>query len=181
MEVLRELAKGQSNKQIAKALEVTEGTVKIHLAASSASSRSTTARKPCWWPEDGHRRNGLTILDSSVDRSSSFGTPHECRPRYPSTVLTIWVNPLRTRLHAWRTVWLRCASLQGGRPESVVRGAPRQRGSDRGGMPATALGRRHPASRSHPQRGPAPRFAVAHARRCALPAGAPDAHSGAFN
>jgi len=32
-EVLRELAKGQSNKQIAKALEVTEGTVKIHLAA----------------------------------------------------------------------------------------------------------------------------------------------------
>jgi len=33
MEVLRELAKGQSNKQIAKALEVTEGTVKIHLAA----------------------------------------------------------------------------------------------------------------------------------------------------
>jgi DNA-binding NarL/FixJ family response regulator len=33
MEVLRELAKGQSNKQIAKALEVTEGTIKIHLAA----------------------------------------------------------------------------------------------------------------------------------------------------
>ena len=33
MEVLRELAKGQSNKQIAKALAVTEGTVKIHLAA----------------------------------------------------------------------------------------------------------------------------------------------------
>lgn len=33
VEVLRELAKGQSNKQIAKALEVTEGTVKIHLAA----------------------------------------------------------------------------------------------------------------------------------------------------
>jgi len=33
VEVLRELAKGQSNKQIAKALAVTEGTVKIHLAA----------------------------------------------------------------------------------------------------------------------------------------------------
>jgi len=33
VEVLRELAKGQSNKQIAKALVVTEGTVKIHLAA----------------------------------------------------------------------------------------------------------------------------------------------------
>lgn len=33
VEVLRELAKGQSNKQIAKVLEVTEGTVKIHLAA----------------------------------------------------------------------------------------------------------------------------------------------------
>ncbi len=33
VEVLRELVKGQSNKQIAKALEVTEGTVKIHLAA----------------------------------------------------------------------------------------------------------------------------------------------------
>lgn len=33
IEVLRELAKGQSNKQIAKALEVTEGTVKIHLAS----------------------------------------------------------------------------------------------------------------------------------------------------
>lgn len=33
VEVLRELAKGQSNKQIATALEVTEGTVKIHLAA----------------------------------------------------------------------------------------------------------------------------------------------------
>lgn len=32
-EVLRELVKGQSNKQIATALEVTEGTVKIHLAA----------------------------------------------------------------------------------------------------------------------------------------------------
>lgn len=33
VEVLRELVKGQSNKQIAKALAVTEGTVKIHLAA----------------------------------------------------------------------------------------------------------------------------------------------------
>ena len=33
MEVLRELVKGQSNKQIAKELDVTEGTVKIHLAA----------------------------------------------------------------------------------------------------------------------------------------------------
>jgi len=33
IEVLRELAKGQSNKQIANVLEVTEGTVKIHLAA----------------------------------------------------------------------------------------------------------------------------------------------------
>jgi len=33
VEVLRELVKGQSNKQIAKALDVTEGTVKIHLAA----------------------------------------------------------------------------------------------------------------------------------------------------
>lgn len=33
VEVLCELAKGQSNKQIAKALDVTEGTVKIHLAA----------------------------------------------------------------------------------------------------------------------------------------------------
>ncbi len=33
VEVLRELAKGQSNKQIALALDVTEGTVKIHLAA----------------------------------------------------------------------------------------------------------------------------------------------------
>jgi DNA-binding NarL/FixJ family response regulator len=33
LEVLRELVKGQSNKQIATALEVTEGTVKIHLAA----------------------------------------------------------------------------------------------------------------------------------------------------
>ena len=33
IDVLRELAKGVSNKQIAKALEVTEGTVKIHLAA----------------------------------------------------------------------------------------------------------------------------------------------------
>jgi len=33
MEVLRELVKGQSNKQIATALNVTEGTVKIHLAA----------------------------------------------------------------------------------------------------------------------------------------------------
>ncbi len=33
MEVLRELVKGQTNKQIAKSLEVTEGTVKIHLAA----------------------------------------------------------------------------------------------------------------------------------------------------
>ncbi len=33
MEVLRELIKGQSNKQIATALQVTEGTVKIHLAA----------------------------------------------------------------------------------------------------------------------------------------------------
>ena len=33
VEVLQELAKGQSNKQIAKSLDVTEGTVKIHLAA----------------------------------------------------------------------------------------------------------------------------------------------------
>jgi len=33
MEVLHELVKGQSNKQIATALNVTEGTVKIHLAA----------------------------------------------------------------------------------------------------------------------------------------------------
>lgn len=33
IEVLRELAKGQSNKQIAVALNVTEGTVKIHLAS----------------------------------------------------------------------------------------------------------------------------------------------------
>lgn len=33
IEVLRELVKGQSNKQIAGELEVTEGTVKIHLAA----------------------------------------------------------------------------------------------------------------------------------------------------
>jgi DNA-binding NarL/FixJ family response regulator len=33
IEVLRELAKGQSNKQIAGVLGVTEGTVKIHLAA----------------------------------------------------------------------------------------------------------------------------------------------------
>lgn len=33
LDVLRELAKGVSNKQIAKALEVTEGTVKVHLAA----------------------------------------------------------------------------------------------------------------------------------------------------
>jgi DNA-binding NarL/FixJ family response regulator len=33
IEVLRELVHGQSNKQIAKSLEVTEGTVKIHLAA----------------------------------------------------------------------------------------------------------------------------------------------------
>jgi len=32
MEVLRELVKGQSNKQIAMALKVTEGTIKIHLA-----------------------------------------------------------------------------------------------------------------------------------------------------
>jgi DNA-binding NarL/FixJ family response regulator len=32
-EVLRELAKGQSNRQIADALKVTEGTIKIHLAA----------------------------------------------------------------------------------------------------------------------------------------------------
>jgi DNA-binding NarL/FixJ family response regulator len=33
VEVLRELVKGHSNKQIAKSLDVTEGTVKIHLAA----------------------------------------------------------------------------------------------------------------------------------------------------
>lgn len=33
IEVLRELAKGRSNKQIANALNVTEGTVKIHLAS----------------------------------------------------------------------------------------------------------------------------------------------------
>lgn len=33
IDVLRQLAKGLSNKQIAKSLEVTEGTVKIHLAA----------------------------------------------------------------------------------------------------------------------------------------------------
>lgn len=33
VEVLRELVKGQSNKQIATVLNVTEGTVKIHLAA----------------------------------------------------------------------------------------------------------------------------------------------------
>lgn len=33
IDVLRELAKGLSNKQIATSLEVTEGTVKIHLAA----------------------------------------------------------------------------------------------------------------------------------------------------
>ncbi|MDP2432773.1 MAG: response regulator transcription factor [Pseudomonadota bacterium] len=33
VQVLRELVKGQSNKQIAVALNVTEGTVKIHLAA----------------------------------------------------------------------------------------------------------------------------------------------------
>jgi DNA-binding NarL/FixJ family response regulator len=33
IEVLRELAKGRSNKQIAGALNVTEGTVKIHLAS----------------------------------------------------------------------------------------------------------------------------------------------------
>ena len=31
LDVLRELAKGQSNKQIARSLEVTEGTIKIHL------------------------------------------------------------------------------------------------------------------------------------------------------
>jgi len=31
--VLRELAKGQNNRQIAQNLKVTEGTVKIHLAA----------------------------------------------------------------------------------------------------------------------------------------------------
>lgn len=33
IEVLRELAKGLTNKQIAKALDVTEGTVKIHMAS----------------------------------------------------------------------------------------------------------------------------------------------------
>jgi DNA-binding NarL/FixJ family response regulator len=33
IDVLRELAKGQNNKQIAKSLNVTEGTVKIHLAS----------------------------------------------------------------------------------------------------------------------------------------------------
>lgn len=33
VDVLRELAKGQSNKQIARSLNVTEGTVKIHLAS----------------------------------------------------------------------------------------------------------------------------------------------------
>lgn len=33
IDVLRELAKGLSNKQIARSLDVTEGTVKIHLAA----------------------------------------------------------------------------------------------------------------------------------------------------
>ena len=33
VDVLRELAKGQNNKQIAKSLSVTEGTVKIHLAS----------------------------------------------------------------------------------------------------------------------------------------------------
>lgn len=33
IDVLRELAKGQSNKQIARSLNVTEGTVKIHLAS----------------------------------------------------------------------------------------------------------------------------------------------------
>jgi DNA-binding NarL/FixJ family response regulator len=33
IQVLRELAKGQSNKQIGYALDVTEGTVKLHLAA----------------------------------------------------------------------------------------------------------------------------------------------------
>jgi DNA-binding NarL/FixJ family response regulator len=33
IDVLRELAKGQNNKQIAKNLNVTEGTVKIHLAS----------------------------------------------------------------------------------------------------------------------------------------------------
>ena len=33
VEVLRELVKGQSNKQIAKSLNVTEGTIKIHLAS----------------------------------------------------------------------------------------------------------------------------------------------------
>lgn len=33
LQVLRELAKGQSNKQIGYALEVTEGTVKLHMAA----------------------------------------------------------------------------------------------------------------------------------------------------
>jgi DNA-binding NarL/FixJ family response regulator len=33
IQVLRELAKGQSNKQIGEALDVTEGTVKLHMAA----------------------------------------------------------------------------------------------------------------------------------------------------
>jgi DNA-binding NarL/FixJ family response regulator len=33
IQVLRELAKGQSNKQIGYALDVTEGTVKLHMAA----------------------------------------------------------------------------------------------------------------------------------------------------
>jgi DNA-binding NarL/FixJ family response regulator len=41
IDVLRELAKGLSNKQIAKVLQVTEGTVKIHLAAVFRNLRVT--------------------------------------------------------------------------------------------------------------------------------------------
>jgi DNA-binding NarL/FixJ family response regulator len=33
MQVVREMAKGQSNRQIGEALQVTEGTVKLHIAS----------------------------------------------------------------------------------------------------------------------------------------------------
>jgi len=51
MEVLRELALGKSNRQIAKALRVTEGTVKIHLA-TIFRLLNVNRLKPCWWRED---------------------------------------------------------------------------------------------------------------------------------
>lgn len=49
-DVLREIARGRSNLEIARTLHVSEGTVKTHVAHSCANCSCATAPRPRWQP-----------------------------------------------------------------------------------------------------------------------------------